>query len=373
MKEVTIENAGPPGPRKEPLMTRFLDDALARLGGAGFEYDGGLSNHGPMAVEALAALRREDAIPAFADDYARRLGSGPPLGTPISDGWTAALGDFGRVADWTARFAEEVAAAPWRSALETWAPRLAPGMIGAATHGWLRTAHAVRALERADTSVRRLELARGLGYWAATFHRLPGARRDRGTLPVEEAAHALPRVAATGAEALLTDGLHRLDGSVAFVDAVARADLGPDPLGTVSALTRAAARLFLANAHRGSLFALAHAVTASSALRIVLPHVSRETGDTLLWHGWQALAGLQTAFGVTSEREPFAAYEDDVEELIERAVRCSDEHGIKFTEACLREHAARPDPVYLAAAHDLLGCFENLARLRRGAAGAVAT
>ena len=27
-----------------------------------------------------------------------------------------------------------------------------------------------------------------------------------------------------------------------------------------------------------------------------------------------------------------------------------DEHAIKFTEACLRENAIRPDPVYLAAA-----------------------
>ena len=38
------------------------------------------------------------------------------------------------------------------------------------------------------------------------------------------------------------------------------------------------------------------------------------------------------------------------DELIERAIACGDEHAIKFTEVCLREHALNPDPAFLAAA-----------------------
>jgi hypothetical protein len=38
------------------------------------------------------------------------------------------------------------------------------------------------------------------------------------------------------------------------------------------------------------------------------------------------------------------------DELIDRAIACGDEHAIKFTEVCLREHAFKPDPVFLAAA-----------------------
>ena len=40
----------------------------------------------------------------------------------------------------------------------------------------------------------------------------------------------------------------------------------------------------------------------------------------------------------------------DQDELIERAIACGDEHAIKFTEVCLREHALNPDPAFLAAA-----------------------
>ncbi len=38
------------------------------------------------------------------------------------------------------------------------------------------------------------------------------------------------------------------------------------------------------------------------------------------------------------------------DELIDRAIACGDEHAIKFTEVCLREHALNPDPAFLAAA-----------------------
>ena len=39
-------------------------------------------------------------------------------------------------------------------------------------------------------------------------------------------------------------------------------------------------------------------------------------------------------------------------ELIVRAVAMGDEHATKFAEACLREHALNPKPVYLLAALD---------------------
>jgi hypothetical protein len=42
--------------------------------------------------------------------------------------------------------------------------------------------------------------------------------------------------------------------------------------------------------------------------------------------------------------------EIDRDDLIDRALATGDEHAIKFTEACLREHALNPKPVYLEAA-----------------------
>ncbi len=34
------------------------------------------------------------------------------------------------------------------------------------------------------------------------------------------------------------------------------------------------------------------------------------------------------------------------EELVERAIASGDEHAIKFTEVCLREHALNPDAAF---------------------------
>lgn len=335
-----------------------LDDALSRLGAAGIEYGAGFSNHGPMAVEALAALGREDAIPAFADAYGAALEPGPGPGRALGDEWPASLGHPERMADWTAHFEAALGARPWPEVLERWVPRLAPGMVGAAAHGWLRAAHAVRAIGGSDTAVRRLELARGLAYWAVSYTTLPGARRE-GRLRPGEALRAVPLLPPARPERLLTEGVARLGSSGAFADAVEEADLRGEPGAVVSELTRAAAERFLANARRGPLFAAIHMVTASSALRLVIPHVSEGTARTLLWYGWQATAGLYAPFGVTTQPAVVPAFEGSVEALVARAVSCHDEHGIKFTEACLREHAASPDPIYLTAADALLDAFET--------------
>ena len=45
------------------------------------------------------------------------------------------------------------------------------------------------------------------------------------------------------------------------------------------------------------------------------------------------------------------------ETLIDMAIASADEHAIKLTEACLREHAVRPSPAYLAAARHAIGAL----------------
>ena len=43
---------------------------------------------------------------------------------------------------------------------------------------------------------------------------------------------------------------------------------------------------------------------------------------------------------------------EDREELIDRAVAATGAYSIEFTEACLREYAVNPNPIYLLAAKD---------------------
>src|SRR5262252_10848165 len=75
----------------------------------------------------------------------------------------------------------ELAEAPWQAVLQAWVPRLAPGLWAAATHGPIRTGHAVRSLAARTTPQRLHELAEGLGYWAARYQVLPGRPAGRRT------------------------------------------------------------------------------------------------------------------------------------------------------------------------------------------------
>jgi hypothetical protein len=134
--------------------TGTLDEAYQRLHVTGPEFDGWLSNHGPMAAEAMVRHGYAGNVQRWLDVYIRRLEEFPRGTAPIGEDWREALGDPRRVADWTGYFRREVTAQPWRAVLGTWWPRLLPGVAAAATHGVIRVGHAVRALlEDGDDAV----------------------------------------------------------------------------------------------------------------------------------------------------------------------------------------------------------------------------
>ena len=133
-----------------------LDEGLSRLAATGPEFRGGLSNHGPMAAEALVRLGRADAVEHWLDSYLKRLEAAPRPSDRVTDAtWRDALGKLNRVADWEAYLRAQLAEEPWRDVLARWWPRLLPGVAAAATHGIIRTSHAARSLAGAGESRRR--------------------------------------------------------------------------------------------------------------------------------------------------------------------------------------------------------------------------
>jgi hypothetical protein len=86
-------------------MAGTLSEAYERLHATGPEFDGYLSNHGPMAAEAMIRHGHGDQVGAWLDVYMRRLEEFPLGMGPIGTDWPEALGDVRRVADWTAFFA----------------------------------------------------------------------------------------------------------------------------------------------------------------------------------------------------------------------------------------------------------------------------
>jgi hypothetical protein len=302
-----------------------VNDALDRLRGAGFEFGPGCVNHAPMVAETLATVGCRDLVATWVENDKRRRGyHDPPAGgAPVAAGdpdcWRAALGDYRRVLGWTAMFEAELAARPWPGVLAEWWPRLLPGMYGMLTHGFIRTAHAVRSLgttpEPGEPQLR--ELARGLGYWAARHTPVPAAS-DRSMLLMPAAGESIA--------------------------------------AALSALTVANAGLYAERAPRPPV-PLVHAVTAPAALRLFLPHLPAELHrpayDTLrqataaMWDN--VPCGGDDASGAAPGQEP-----PSPERLLVEAVDLGDEHAIKLAEACRREHVLLPDDRYRAATGTLL-------------------
>ncbi len=333
-----------------------IDEVLDRFAGTGPEFGPGLSNHGPMAAEALVTLGRPDVVVRWAEWYVRRLQDHPQPRNPIaSDEWREALGDIARAGDWDVFFLRELRERPWQEVLETWVARLAPGIMAGATHGIIRTAHAVRSLGRRETPQRIDELAEALAYWAARYQELPGRPGAPGAMTVDEALAAVPRMDKDRRKdfLLISDVVRNLDAESfgPTIDFIAHdADAG----AFVSRLTRLFVRRYLADADTAAI-AFVHSVTAPSALRLLVPHLSAETARDAQRFAWQACASLYAAYarndpvpaGVEEAAAPFVE-----QDLIDQAVNARDEHAIKFTEACLREYRITPDPAFIAGARD---------------------
>ena len=158
------------------MATTELDEALQRLHQTGPEFEGWLSNHGPMVVETLVRRGHGARVHRWLDGYLTRLDE-PPRGlTPVTaDTWRDALGDPKRIGDWREFFLREVTEQAWPAVLATWWPRLLPGLAASATHGVIRTGHAVQALRAGATPPRIAELGHALAYWACG----PRGRRAR--------------------------------------------------------------------------------------------------------------------------------------------------------------------------------------------------
>jgi hypothetical protein len=343
-----------------PADYSVLDETLEIMAPMGPDLNNGLSNHAPMAIEAMCAMGRRDAVMPWFARYRGRLAPRPARVTRLTDdNWRAALGDVRRTQDWYEFFRNELEEGPWPAVLDKWAAWLAPGLMAAATHGVIRTGHATRALALKDTPARRRELADGLAYWAADYMALPaGPHRASsvGAMPSKAIARVqmIPPEIRRENSGPFTAAVAQLDSFEPFKDTLDAVDPSGDASAFISDLTATFARVFLANARDAyTTIAFVHAVTGPSAVRPLLPYLRDTTAHAALAYAWQTAAAMYATFGTRADLGRIETDEAKVpgeDALIERAVACGDEHAIKFTEVCLREHAFNPDPAYLAAA-----------------------
>jgi hypothetical protein len=332
-----------------------LDVALEQLAGFGPDLSNGMTSHAPMVVEALAALGRADATLPWLDTYRHLLLPRPAARDRIErSAWRAALAKPERTGDWNAFFANELADAPWRDVLARWTARLAPGYCAAATHGVLRVGHAARALAHGETPLRVRELGDALAAWAANYQTLPTGAAQQSRHSVRDAIAAVPLVPETERvfTGTIVSSLEGLDRFAPFAGVIDLLDVDAPVARLLSALTEGFARVYLANARDGlTTIVFVHGVTSIAALRGIAPVLAPDDLRDATRYAWQSSSALYAAFG--SQRAAIGEIEpprESAESIVERAIASHDDHAIKFTEACLREHAIAPSPAYLAAA-----------------------
>ena len=276
-----------------------LDEAFERLSSAGFELPNGFINHGPMACEALAAVGCDEALDSWARRFANAGGIGVDPVAPVDFDWQESLGAYQKLPEWIGYFERSIAEFGWPTVVEIWVPRLMPSLAIALFHAAIRTAHAVRAIDAADTEPRQAELARALGYWAARFE-----------------------VGQPVSDAVIVEEEIRL----AVVDAAAEG-----------------ARHYLSRPNILNL----HGVTGAMAVELLVDHIPSDAGAAGLAQVRAEHAALYARVQSVSAPE-MAGVEHD--ELIQSAEQSGDPHQVKLVEACLRGLQAIDDPAFAAAA-----------------------
>ena len=345
-----------------------LDEAYERLHATGPEFDGFLSNHGPMAAEAMVRRGHGDLVGSWLDVYMRRLEEFPRGVGPIGADWQEALGDPRRVADWTVLFGCQVSEQPWRRVLNVWWPRLLPGVAAAATHGVIRVGHAVRALlADGEDDCHIAELAHGLAYWAARWQAVQAgpagaavaaaAGRAQAATPLRLLA-AVPRIAEQSGGA--GDRLARLGDLPTWPSALAGFGVPAEPgqiRARLAGLVDAATLRYLFYGH-GNAIMLVHSATAPSAVLRTLPAL-----DTALWApslaaAWAASSALTAVYAPAEPApreqlpEPPTGQSRDqtASDTFARAVGHGDEHVIKFADTAVEVFGRTGDPDAISAA-----------------------
>ena len=283
--------------------TPALDEAFERMAAASFELPNGFVNHGAMACEALAVLDCTDDIDSWARRFARVGGVRVEPVASAGFEWRQSLGAYDRLPEWIGYFARAVDDDGWASVVQTWVPRLMPALSTALFHGAIRTAHAVRAIDAIDTSARRGELARALGYWAARYRAGPPAGPQD---PIGDPQTAVVRAAADGA------------------------------------------RRYLA---RPNILHL-HGVTGAMAVEILVGHIPATAATAALAQVHAEHARLYAGVDPVDDPRPAGVPGD---ELVPAAVHSLDPHQVKLVEACQRGLAASGDPAFAAAAQTVTG------------------
>ncbi len=297
-------------------------------------YRGRMSNHLPMAQQALAELGASAArLQAFTE--AQQIALEPQAAArPACLDIECDLGRPDSDAAWRAHFAARIAEVGAAAALREALALLLPGAGAIAFHGLIRTGHAVLAGHDG-------ELAAGLAHWASHFMPPPTAGEGPPLALADwlQALTSLPRPAYPAGSSI-ADRMQAWGGAPGFAAVAGRLQHGHESLRDLALL---AARTYAATGN----FTVLHLLTASHAMSVLEPWWRASE----LQRGFSvaAAAGLLATGATPSlglDRPPTRPWPA----LIAAACAQDDAHVIKLTHAAWRLGRRWPDPAWRRAA-----------------------
>ena len=324
------------------------DEALERLHRTGPEFDGWLSNHGPMVVESLARRGAGADAHRWTDSYIPRLEQLPRPSQPLHVATAAeSLGDHTRLGDWIAFFERRLGEQPWQEVLAAWWPVLLPGIAAGATHGVIRVGHATVSLRAHENEIRVRELAHGLGYWAARWQPV-AVPVPRGTDSAASLVLTVPRVAHQ--DGGIRERLAQLPTTKGWAESGA-ALRGPDTDedvrrcldDLVDAVVLAYPRIAV-----GQPTMLVHAATAPNAVARALPSLPAQLWLPSFDAAWAATSAVLAAYRPAVLADEGATMLD-ADETWAAAVGNGGEHVVKLADTALDVHERTGDPRALVA------------------------
>lgn len=321
-----------------------IDRIMPEMASYGSEFARTYANHAPMVLVALSKLGGSEArlyeFFEFYRDYKQLLPFVPEVAPVDRANWEGCIGRREREADLRNFFGGEVNRLGISGALNTYLPRLAPGVGASAFHALMRTCYAILRMDPAET-------ANALAYWTATYLELPAQTGAPPITddPVEVLARvtAIPQLHGLPVQELIWHNIRQFAEVPEFRPVVDWLEITPD---TPRKMAAAALAVFA-----GSMgFCALHGVTGMHWMRIVMPYCP--TPEVMLRYFWLGIAGALGEMGFP--RIPSAEELDewrqirtpDWPEIKRAAIASNDEHDLSLVFSASEEEKIYPDPLY---------------------------
>lgn len=306
------------------------------------EYKKGLSSHYPMAIIALSKLGATlEEVESFQNSYVKRLEKlEKPTFKMTEDNWQDYLGNHKYNSEYIEFFTEQISRSGIEGTLKRFIPILFPGVAAAAFHPLIRLGYGISIF---DSN----EIAHGLASFAMGYLPLNEGSRSVETIGLEESLKKLhdndiirkfsPKVNPIYNRMKATSNLEEFKF---FSYSVSDLDLN---LGNLAKINL---KMYLSSNDN---FTALHCLTATHALRYVLPFI--ENQKKALRYFWQAIGAAYVDAKMPTIKNEFGSVPKiSFQEIFQKAIKTNDDHSIKLVFSCYEEFKEYKNPEYLLAA-----------------------